>query len=277
MFSSNINAKEIARRIGEFRRRAEVGVQDTDCIKEISLIFGDVYSFPVEEMKTYAVGTKFFRARAIDDEDTIIPLRTIGSVTDAWEPPAEYVRIQGRLNRIGQSILYCCPEDPILAIDEARARGNKHVAIMVYRSVRVVNVTLLGDYENSTLPKDHISHMFFSFLEEEFGREVPSGQEQIYSITRTVADTFFNYPEQDAWCYRSVQSPQKFNTAFLPGKAKQCLELSGVMICDLGATLPDQLCVKAVVDFDRDTGEARYHAIGSNEQKQLFPEISGVD
>jgi len=160
-----------------------------------------------------------------------------------------------------------------LAIDEARARGYNRVAIIVYRSLRTVNVAVIGDYESSSLPKDQLSRIFWSFLEEEFGRDVPKGHEGRYSITRAVADTIFNYPEQDAWCYRSVQSPSKFNTAFLPGRSRQCLELSGVMVCDLSASLPGQLKVKCVVDFDSDTGAARYHPIGSDRQKSLFPEI----
>ena len=273
MFSSNINLEEITRRISEFRRRAEAGIQDAACINEISSIFGDIYTFPVRKMKTFAPGTEFFRARPVCNDDTSIPLQTIRNVTDAWERPAKDVLRQGRLNRIGQGVLYCCPNDPHLAIDEARARGNNHVAIMVYRSVRAIKAAVLGGYENSALPKDHMAHVFFSFLEEEFGREVLSGNEQMYSITRTIADTFFNYPEQDAWYYRSVLSSQKFNTAFLPGKARECLELSGVMICDLVASLPNLLSVKVVVDFDKGTGEARYHSIGSDEQRRLFPEI----
>jgi len=204
-------------RVQEFRRRAEAGIQDGDCVNEITSIFGDIYLFPYE-MRTYPKETKFFRARPINDDDTKIPLQTISRVTDAWEPPAEIVKTQGRLNKVKQGILYCCPGDPDLAIDEARARGNKFVAIMVYCSVRTINVAVLGDYSISKIPKDKMSHMFYSFLEEEFGRDVPKGHEQRYSITRAVAETFFTYPEQDAWCYRSVQSPLKFNAAFLPGR-----------------------------------------------------------
>jgi hypothetical protein len=273
MFSSNIKFEDIKRRINEFRHRVDSGIRDDECINEISLIFGDIYSFPCE-MRNYAAETLFFRARLIENDDTRIPLRTINSIADAWEPPAEFVKVQGRLNSVGQGILYCCPDDPDLAIDEARARGYNHVAIIVYRSLRTVNVAVIGDYESSSFPKDQLSRIFWSFLEEEFGRDVPKGHEGRYSITRAVADTFFNYPEQDAWCYRSVQSPSKFNTAFLPGRSRQCLELSGVMVCDLSASLPGQLNVKCVVDFDSDTGAARYHPIGSDRQKSLFPEIN---
>jgi len=111
MFSSNIKFEDIKRRINEFRHRADSGIRDDECINEISSIFGDIYSFPCE-MRNYAAETPFFRARLIENHDTRIPLRTINSIADAWEPPAEFVKVQGRLNSVGQGILYCCPGDP---------------------------------------------------------------------------------------------------------------------------------------------------------------------
>ncbi|NWB42462.1 RES family NAD+ phosphorylase [Pseudomonas sp. E6002] len=273
MFSSNINEDEIRKRILDFRALAQKGISDKDCINAVSSIFGNVYSY-VTETRTYEQGTTFFRARAIPSNDTITPPRTIQKVGDAWEPPPHIVKVQGRLNSINQSILYCCAGDPNLAIDEARARDHTHVAIMVYRSSRPISVAVLGDYNGSTLPKDHRSNLFYSFLDEEFSRVVPTGEEACYSITRAIADTYFNYPGQDAWCYRSVQSPEKFNVAFLPGRSKFKLDLIGVLICDLSASSNDALSVKFVVDFDKNSGDARYHTIGSEEQKKIFPEIS---
>ncbi|TWC35065.1 RES domain-containing protein [Pseudomonas sp. SJZ079] len=272
MFSSDIYDDEIRNRISDFRSCAEAGISDKGCMEAVSSIFGNMYSFAAET-KQYEQGTTFFRARAIPPHDTSIPLQTIRQVGDAWEPPAHVVKVQGRINAVNQSILYCCAGDPSLAIDEARASESKHVAIMVYRSSRPINTAVLGDYENSSLPKDHRSKLFYSFLDEEFSKAVPPGSEGRYSITRAIADTFFNYPEQDAWCYRSVQSSEKFNVAFLPGKSKLCLDLLGVMICDLTVSTPGALNVKFVVDFDEVSGNARYHQIGSEEQRRIFPEI----
>lgn len=271
MFSSDINENEIRSRILDFRAIAQNGISDKDCIKAVSSIFGNVFSFATET-KTYEQGTTFFRARAIPSNDTINPTQIIQTVGDAWEPPSHIVKVQGRLNSINQSILYCCADDPNLAIDEARARDHTHVAIMVYKSFRPIRVAMLGNYNESTLPKDHKSNLFYSFLEEEFSRIVLPGEEGRYSITRAIADTYFNYLEQDAWCYRSVQSPEKFNVAFLPGRSKFKLGLIGVLICNLSESSIGTLSVKFVVDFDKNSGEARYHAIGSEEQKKIFPE-----
>ncbi|WP_368641645.1 RES domain-containing protein [Castellaniella ginsengisoli] len=272
MFVSDISDEEIKKRVSNFKRQAERGISDEACVNALSSIFGNTFSFPVE-MKSYEQGRIFYRVRALPPSDTKIPLKTIQRIEDAWEPPAQFVNVQGRLNKANQGILYCCPDDIELAIDEARARSSKHIAAIVYKSSRKINVAVLGDYENSSLPKDDRSNFFYSFLNEEFSRFVPAGSEGSYSITRAIADSYFNYPEQDAWCYRSVQSRSKFNVAFLPGKSKSCLNLVGIMICEMGASAKDTLKVKVVVDFDENSGEARYHAIGSQEQVKIFPEI----
>jgi len=272
MFFSDIDGDEIEKRILEFRLQAESGISDETCINAVTSIFGRVFSFATE-MRSYEKGRTFYRVRALPPDDTSIPLKTIRRIEDAWEPPKQFVSVQGRLNKIGQSILYCCPDDFELAIDEARARSSKHIAAIVYKSFRPINVAVLGDYDNSSLPKDERSRLFYSFLNDEFSRLVPKGSEGRYSITRAIADTYFNYPEQDAWCYRSVQSPEKFNVAFLPGKSKSSLNLIGIMICEIGASANNSLKVKLVVDFDEQSGEARYHAIGSEEQMRIFPEI----
>lgn len=272
MFSSDISIEEMRGRVFDFRARAEAGIDDKDCIDALLSLFGSRFSFPTQ-INHYEKGTLFYRARAIPFDDADIPFRTIWKVGDAWEPPTEVVKVQGRLNAIHQSILYCCAHDPFLAITEARANGHKHVAVIVYRSRRPVGVSVLGNYGNSNLPKDLGTKFFYSFLDEEFSRHVPAGGEGRYSITRAIADSFFNYPEQDAWCYRSVQSPDQFNTAFLPGKSKKVLDLVGVLICNLAGSYGTQLSVDWVVDFD-EAGDARYHRIGTEEQRKIFPSIT---
>ncbi len=271
MFSSKIATKELNKRIAAFRERAERGIDKKECIGAVSEIFGDVYSFPTE-LTRYGAGGTFYRARAIPDDDHIIPLRTMMQIGDAWEPPSRVVTTPGRLNAENQSILYCA-EEPQVAIDEARARGNRRTAIIVYRSVRPLLIASIGDYENSGLPKDPRTKLFFSFLNHEFSKVISPGREARYTITRTIAETFFNYPEQDAWRYRSVQSNKKFNVAFLPGKQRTCLTLTGVMICRTTPGPKRSLLVDCVVSFDEISGEARYHALGSEMQRKIFPSI----
>jgi len=274
MFKSDLDVETIRKRIISFRERVYKGQFKGNIYQELISIFGVNFSV-LFEYREFPVDTVFYRARGIPLNDTIVPLKMMRHVGDAWEPRTEYVKYPGRLNDINQSILYCCPFDPFLAIKEARASANNFVAIMKYRSIRKVIVTALGDYENSNLPKDELTRLYYSFIDEEFAQDVKYGEENRYAITRAVAETFANFPNQDGWYYRSVQSSEKFNLAFLPGKHKECLKLEGVMIGDLRGKGPDinSFDILSVIDFDASTGLARYHEMGSEVQKKLFPEI----
>ncbi|MDH1309904.1 RES family NAD+ phosphorylase [Acinetobacter baumannii] len=274
MFKSDLDIETIRKRIISFRERVYEGHLEGNIYEELISIFGVNFSVQVE-LREFPVDTVFYRARGIPLNDTITPLKMMSHVGDAWEPPSEYVKYPGRLNDINQSILYCCPYDPFLAIKEARASANNFVAIMKYKSIRNILVTALGDYENSNLPKDELTRLYYSFIDEEFAQDVKNGEENRYAITRAVAETFANFPNQDGWYYRSVLSSEKFNLAFLPGKHKDCLKLEGVMIGDLRSKGLDNnfFNVLSVIDFDENTGLARYHEMGSEVQKKLFPEV----
>ncbi len=272
MFSSNIDDNEIKKRMDNFRNNIEKGVNKGDVTLELMSIFGDNYICPVE-MKIYDIGTPFYRVRSIPSEDICNPFKTISRIEDAWEPPEYIIKTRGRLNNINESILYCCPDDFELAIDEARARDNSYIAIMVYKSYRKIKYTVLGDYENSSLPKDNKTKLLYSFLNEEFSIVVANGEENRYSITHAIANSYFSYPEQDAWCYRSIQSSKKFNVAFLPKKSKDCLNLMGVIICNPKKLPNGNYNVKYVIDFDKVSNNIRYHKIDSEWQKKIFPEI----
>ncbi|MFL1609893.1 RES domain-containing protein [Acinetobacter baumannii] len=272
MFKSIIEKSLIEKRIEEFQNEPRNTLTAADCINKLNYVFGNIFSFPCEHMH-YPKDVHFFRARPIPENDNSYPFNTIKTISDAWEPPPQFVKNQGRLNAPGQSILYCCPGDPFLAIKEARADQGNFVALMKYRTKKVIAVSVLGWFEKTTLPKDHMTQLFYSFLDKEFSTDVLVGEEYRYTLTRIIADTFYNYPNQDAWAYRSVQSREKCNIAFLPGKSKECLELVGVMICDLRKSTQNSLIVNYVMDFDLE-GNAQAHAIGSPEQKRLFPELT---
>lgn len=275
MFKSDIGVNEIKKRIARYYSRKKEKTLKEDLIFELTSIFGNCYSVPCQQLNI-TEGTEFFRARAIPDDDNSFPFKTISHISDAWEPPSKYVKYPGRLNSVNQSILYCCPDDPILAIQEARASDNQFVAIMKYVAVRNINVSVLGNFINSNLPKDKLTSLFYNFLDKEFSQDVPFGEEERYAITRCAADTFSNFPKQDAWMYRSVQSPKKFNVAFLPNKHKECLKLIGVMIWELHKTEKYMFRVLHIIDFDKLTGKAQFHEMGSEHQRKNFPELTAM-
>lgn len=270
---TNSDLEEIQREIHEFRSRAKRILSPGEALDKISGIFGSVLSFSVMT-HFYPKGTVFFRARAVPEADREIPLQMMAKVQDAWDPPPEFVTRQGRLNAIGQSLLYCCPHDPWLAVCEAQALQSQNVAVIVYSSIVDVKVAKIGDNRSEHQKGDPKADLFYKFLDEEFSKIASDGEESVYSISAAIADTFFNYPEQDAWCYRSVRSHDKLNVAFLTGRSQHCLRLRGAMICDVRESKEGSLAVKFVVDFDPSSGAARYHPVGSDHQKILFPEIS---
>ncbi|MGC1497687.1 MAG: RES family NAD+ phosphorylase [Sulfitobacter sp.] len=273
-FKSDLSPSEIRQRLEKFRTEARNNIPEPKLAEMLHSIFLEKQgTFPIR-WKQFEKGTLFFRARKLPEDDRQIPLNTIAKRSDAWEPPAESVCSPGRLNKIGQAVLYTCAGDPMLAIDEARARDCSYVALMVYRAKLEIRVAIIGDYLDSGLPQDAGTAAFYSFLEEEFSQFAEPSDQNRYAITRIIAESYFTYPEQSAWCYRSVQSPDLFNTAFLPDEGQKKLELVGVLICNVPNSQEGNLKVVRVVDFDPDSGLAQFHLIGSERQKKLFPEIS---
>lgn len=201
-----------------------------------------------------------------------MPLKTIKTVSDAWEPPRKYITKPGRLNRVAERVLYCCPKDYSLAMEEARATESEYFAMIVYTVTRDIVTTTIGNYNNSNLPQDKCTRQFYRFLEEEFSRFVEQGREAEYLITQAIADSFYNYPNQDAWLYRSVQSNEKFNLAFLPERANTCLSLDGVLICNNYDKTSLMFDVSSFVTFD-EAGNAVYYKPIMESLKNNFPEF----
>ncbi len=269
---------KLQRNIRDFRRLNHRYLSESDLVSRIFEVFctgpfPQNFSFPTYEY-SFQSGTKFFRVRAIPDDDHIAPLRCLSNLSDAWEPPANAVKM-GRLNRPRIPVLYTCVNDPILAFREAKV-SSKLFSLIVYRAKTEIVVSAIGAdhlHESDSDEDAAMLEAFYDFLELEFTRDVGVGSEYLYRTSLIIAESFFSLPRTQAWEYRSAVDREKFNCAFLPGQGKQCLELVGVQVCLSADALDGMLHSKAVVDFDSVTCQARYHAIGSDRQKELFPEI----
>lgn len=76
---------------------------------------------------------------------------------------------------------------------------------------------------------------------------------------------------QDAWAYSSVQDETKYNVCFRPDVAHDILELDGAMICKLDSRMNIQVCCVAI---GADSGgNILFYPMGSERQKEVFPEI----
>jgi hypothetical protein len=82
-------------------------------------------------MGFYPPGTRFFRVRALKTDDSKIPLRDMRVELDAWNPPAHVVG-QGRLNRMGESLLYTSPVNPKVAVEEMKIDDGSNFFLIVY-------------------------------------------------------------------------------------------------------------------------------------------------
>ncbi|MDX1721601.1 MAG: hypothetical protein R3355_00670 [Pseudomonas sp.] len=227
---------------------------------------------------SYPAGTRFYRVRSIDESDRNIPLKSMNKICDCWEPPSSIVSA-GRLNKEKEGLLYTSPMHPHIAVEEMKIKDGQLFSLIVYEALEPVNVTIIGAASNPEgLSKDEIlkSRMIQDFLRHEFIRDVGSGTEYLYRISESIAKDYFDLPPDfhDAWCYPSVAKKGGYNTCFRPASRSK-LKLCGVQIASITRQNDDYLFhIKMIAKDSGDGQTLSYHAVGSEEQSKIFPEIS---
>lgn len=279
---ARVEAPVLAEKVRRFRRLNFRKLSYADIQREI----GDVLCFNGQAllmpmMATYPAGSLFYRIRRLAPDDRAFPLRGMTAEGDAWAPPASVTAMQ-RLNKAGEPLLYTTPLNFAVAIEELRVPEDEFFSLIVYRARTEVKVAQVG---LGTMPPDLTAEERFKmellndFLEHEFTREVGRGTEHLYQISEIIAKDYFDLPPdaQDAWCYPSVAERGGYNVCFRPEQAKEKLELLGVQFSRYKREGDDLMMnVAAVaVGFGPD-GVFQYHAIGSEVQRAVFPEISAT-
>ena len=220
----------------------------------------------------------FFRVRPLDG--TLIPNKNLSILSDFWNPPKNRVTHYGRLNKIGESLLYTTPINPLVPIKEMKLEQDSYYALIVYKAVREIKVNLIGgDYNYEEIGiKDKkailINEIYNGFLRDEFSRDVGRGTEYLYRVSEIIAKSYFDLPPryiQDAWAYSSVQDKSMYNVCFRPDIAKEALELRGAIIAKNSES--DRIKAFAIAHGFDNKGIAVFHKIGSEIQKKYFPEI----
>jgi hypothetical protein len=232
-------------------------------------------------MMSYPKGTKFYRVRTLDKDDTKFPLRGMRTESDAWSPPSQFVK-PGRLNIEGESLLYTAPMSPKVAIEELKIPDDEIFSLIVYESTLDIAVTAIGfNQEMATLNSDEKLKMSLinDFLTHEFTRDVGMGTEYLYKTSETIIKDYFDLPPQiqDAWCYPSVAEKQSVNVCFRPENAKEKLRLIGVQFAKCNRN-ENSICIEVkciAAGFDSE-GIFQYHGIGSDAQREAFPEITPI-
>lgn len=226
---------------------------------------------------TYLCGTRFYRIRKIPSDDKKIPLRSMSSIDDCWEPPTNVVGI-GRLNKKNEPLLYTTVADPGIPLEELKISDNENFSLIVYEAIDDVKVNVIGaSIETDGLDKSEllILSLLQDFLHHEFTRDVGIGTEYLYKTSESIAKDYFDLPAetQDAWCYPSVAKKEGYNVCFRESKRNK-LKLLGVQISTARKINKGyQLTVKLVGKEDVSTGCVNFYQIGSDVQKEIFPEL----
>lgn len=228
-------------------------------------------------LRTYPKGTKFFRVKKLDG--TCIPNSRFKEYQDYWETNPQYLKKYGRLNKPGESLLYVSP-DLRCSMAEVHIKENEPFVAIQYTARSDVKVNMIGgefNYEQLGVYDEKVQlihEMYNSFLRDEFSRDVGEGTEYLYRVSEKIAKDYFELPPrivQDAWAYSSIQDKEKYNVCFRPDIAHDILELDGAMICKLNESMElGVFCVAIGSDTD---GKILFYPVGSEEQKQVFPEI----
>lgn len=229
----------------------------------------------------YPKGTKFFRIRELNG--SIIPNPNLKIESDFWNPPKEYIKKYGRLNKPNESLLYTSPINPMVALHEVKPKENSFFAVIQYEAKEDIKVNCIGreyNYEEMGIKDNHfklINNIINDFLRDEFTRDVGEGTEYLYKISEIIAKSYFDLPPrvfQDAWAYNSVQNKEFYNVCFRPEIARELLNLNGAMICKNKDKNKNQLLeVFCITHGFNENGDALFHNLGSEVQKKIFPEI----
>lgn len=226
---------------------------------------------------SYPIGTRFYRVRSLPEDDKLLPLRTMSKLVDCWEPP-EHIVMAGRLNRDKESLLYTSPISPITAIEEMKIKDNQLFSLIVYEALEEINVTIIGQTPKlDGLNYDEILkvRMIQDFLKHEFIRDVGIGTEYLYRISESITKDYFDLPPdiQDAWCYPSVAKKGSVNVCFRKNKRKK-LKFIGTQITSITRENDNYLFrPRLIATTSEKNFNLSYHKIGSEVQKELFPEI----
>ena len=275
---SGIDPLEVMNKISRFRKLNIATMSDKQLQQEIldTLLDDNTFNY-ITNTKLLPKGTYFFRVRKL--KSSVISEMNINTVQDLWEPPQIRVVKPGRLNKIGESLLYTSPGDPLTAVKEMRLNAGNWYALIRYTAKRDVKINIIGgEYDYVKLGYTNkkaimVHELYNSFLRDEFSRDVVEGTEYFYRISERIAKDYFDLPReiQDAWCYASVIDKQRYNTCFRPTAAHEVLHLDGAMICKKG--FDDIIKVYCVAIPSDDLNRVVFYPLGSAIQKHVFPEI----
>lgn len=276
---AKVTTAELMARIRAFRRLPRAILHDAalaDAISNIAMIDtgdGKRTAMRFRELR-FRKGERFFRALSVPTGH--VPPELGVRLDHADAAPEWRVSRPGRVNKVGEPLLYTAVGNPLTTLHECRVPAGDHAVIFGYEARRLVKSPLIGSVETSELlteeERDKLN-LINDFYYDEFSREVEPGLEHLYRVSEIIAKWFFDHPPpfQDCWVYPSTKARGELCAVFRPGKARDCLKLLGAMVVRRGED--GSASVLAVgkpndpmIDYQRFRPEAR----------SLFPEIDAV-
>jgi len=275
-FLSTIDPNDMRDRIAQFRNNDFSQMKERDISERFfqTLLWNGRFIMLTQSCK-YSKGVSLYRVRKIGELDDIKPFH---AVSELWEPPKQFLKNYGRLNKPHEPVLYTSLL-PRTACLETHIDPNDYFGIVKYIAKRDILCNVIGgsyNYPSLGVTEQRVianHELLVSFLREEFSREVTPGNEFQYKVSWTISRDYFDLPAewQDAWMYPSVQDRGQYNLCFRPEVAHEVLEAVGVIFCKLGQN--SGLPMIYTLATGTSDGKLEYIDIGSEKQKLLFPEI----
>lgn len=183
----------------------------------------------------------FYRVRKFDRQDyenlDSQSFPSMNKEQDAWWKPDNYSLEYGRLNRPNHSVLYLSSR-PSDAIFETRCRIGECFFLMVYKNIKPMRISQIQkvDYMEEFTEIENAKRLIMhNFLLSEFARQVHVGSEYLYKSSLLIYEEYFKGTHVDGFTYPAIASNANrgFNICLEKDKAKQNLELLGVVVCRL--------------------------------------------
>lgn len=234
----------------------------------------------VTETATYPAGQTMWRARIVPLQDQPV-LPDLHHESDLWEAPTKFVQSRGRLNAVGESILYTSIGDAVAAMVEARVPTGEKFALIRYETKRPITLARIGsDTRPDWLPRElEAAHArVTNFIKDVFTREFDGRNQLTYMLSNRIGKDWFDLPPAivDGWLFASIAHRKGINAAFRPEKAHDAIRVTGVAYGEAINSGIMGLRMQARIfspGYEAVHGGFRWFAMGSPQQAFLFPEF----
>lgn len=178
--------------------------------------------------RNYEEKLQFFRVRKLEEDEYRYTKELI-------YPPKKYVKVRGRLNDIGESMLYVS-RDQVTPFYEVKAKIGERYAMIAYEVVQGENIqaTVIG-LKNSYSDEMKLNEqgkingrIIDQFFYTEFTKDVGKGTEHLYRVSNMLSKIFFDTPNCDAYEYPSVAFNRNVNLAIKPQAVDKKLKIISV-------------------------------------------------